>query len=545
MEDPGRTSFLAVVAAAVVLLFLRIGAPPLIDPDEARFARTSVEMTRTGDPVVPTFAGRPRIVKPPLFHWLQAGLFRVLGPSEWVARLPSGLATLGSVLLVGWIARRRFGEEGAAWAAAVFITMPLVLVEGRTGTLEALLAVHILAVVALDVAEPGEVGPARGAAVGALLGLAFLVKGPIGVVLPLVMMLAGRTMAARDVVPAARTVAAFVGGWSVVALPWTIAFVQRLGVETAVATVRSEALDRYFAGTVDVRPPWYYLPVLVAGVFPWLVPMVLGMGRVLGRRGDPAARTALYCGAALLAGLLFLSVGRGKLAHYVLPLAPLAAVIVTWELGQELDSPGERRFGPLCLAGSLLVFGMFLGAWAATGLEEAPRTTATIGALAYLAAGLAAIGGVVRRRPRAVFGAAAAASAVFLVAASAVLHPWLGDDRSARRLVATVAAIRSPRPLVVVSIRVPSLVYYSERIPERIGSAELSRRIDREDAPLFVLADVDLPSVPPGVRARLREIGRAGKLRVFEEIDPAVPDAKGKRKPRQSELARGRGWVHP
>ena len=31
---------------------------PLLDPDEARFARTSVEMMRNGDPVVPQFESR-------------------------------------------------------------------------------------------------------------------------------------------------------------------------------------------------------------------------------------------------------------------------------------------------------------------------------------------------------------------------------------------------------------------------------------------------------------------------------------------------------
>ena len=119
-------------------------------PDEARFARTSLEMQRSGDPVVPTFEGRPRLVKPLLLHWIQSALFSVLGTAEWVARLPSILATLGTLALTGVVARRRFGEPGAFWAMTCLITMPLFIVIGRLGTADALLMLHVWAIVAYD-----------------------------------------------------------------------------------------------------------------------------------------------------------------------------------------------------------------------------------------------------------------------------------------------------------------------------------------------------------------------------------------------------------
>ena len=72
----------AVVLAALLILLLGSVRAPLIDPDEARFARTSVEMLRSGDPVVPTFEGQPRLVKPPLAHWLQTGADLTEEPEE-------------------------------------------------------------------------------------------------------------------------------------------------------------------------------------------------------------------------------------------------------------------------------------------------------------------------------------------------------------------------------------------------------------------------------------------------------------------------------
>ena len=107
MEEKGKVAILATIAGALLLLFVRLGAYPLLDPDEARFARTSVEMMRSGDYVVPTFEGEPRLVKPPLLHWVQGALFQFGGPNELLARLPAAAATFMSLLLVGWIGWRR------------------------------------------------------------------------------------------------------------------------------------------------------------------------------------------------------------------------------------------------------------------------------------------------------------------------------------------------------------------------------------------------------------------------------------------------------
>ena len=106
-----RGAFWGVMALALVLLAIRTTDVPLIDPDEPRFARTSVEMLQQGEFVVPQFEGRPRLSKPPLLHWLHLPLFRIAGVAEWTARLPSMAAALGLLLAVGagalvWTTRR-------------------------------------------------------------------------------------------------------------------------------------------------------------------------------------------------------------------------------------------------------------------------------------------------------------------------------------------------------------------------------------------------------------------------------------------------------
>ena len=487
---------------------------PLIDPDEPRFARTSVEMLRDGDLVVPHFEGEPRLVKPPLLHWIQAAVFAAFGADELTARLPSALATLASALVLAWVARRRFGGEAAVWAAAFFVTSPLVFAAGRLGTTDALLSVHVAGALALDLIDDKSRNRYRPVAIGALLGLAFLAKGPVGVLLPLIVMLAGRTVTGRPVAPSPGALVGFVAAWCVVVLPWGIALLGRIGLDTAIGVLRGETMERFFAGTSHVKPAWYYAPVLLLGFVPWAAPLAVGAVRALSRPRDPAHRTAAWAAAGLLAGVVFLSLGRGKLPNYLLPLAPLAVLVVTWELGRSLRQPRRSTLTPALLAATPVVFGLAL-LIAANRYPQFARPAIAAATIELTTGVLAAIGAL-WRRPRVVYGIAAAGGFVFLLLMAMMLLPPMMQARSSRELIHEVPALGGERPIVVVEMRVPSLTFYLDRIPERVSAAGLPERLDRGDAPLFVVDPVDLEKIDRETRSLWTEVGRQGKYRVYE-----------------------------
>ena len=516
LEERNKLALGIVLVTAFVILFVRLGGYPLLDPDEARFARTSIEMMRSRDYVVPTFESAPRLQKPPLLNWIQASLFRVAGPSELLARAPAAAATWVSLLLVAWVGWRRFGDEGAAWAAAVFATFPLVVGIARIGTLDALLAVHVMALLALDLVQPEQSGLQRSAVVGGLLGLAFLVKGPVGVALPLLMMLAGRTASGRNVLPSLRTAITALLAWSAVVLPWGLVFVQRIGWRSAGQLVRSEVVDRAVAGTAHVQPWWYYLGVCLVAFLPWAGALIVGIGRAMTRWRDPDSPTGPYAAAAFLAGLVFFSVSRGKLPNYILPLAPMAALVVAFELGQELVHPKRRRSGPTFVATTLVALAVGLGIAGGVRLEDVARGTAIFGAAAYGIAALVALYGMLKSAPRLVYGAAAAASAAFVLAVVLASPPILAVARSAKPIVDAVPELSTARPLVLVDMNLPSLTYYTDRVPEKLDGSRLAARLARGDDPLIVMDVADRASLPPEVRDGLHEIARSGKLRVYD-----------------------------
>ena len=106
------------IALVWLVVFWRLGYLPLLDPDEAHYAEITREMMSARDLVVPLLNGEPHIDKPVLFHWLQAGSFRVLGQTEFAARLPSAISALLLFWATCWCGSRLFrrdtGEHGAA-----------------------------------------------------------------------------------------------------------------------------------------------------------------------------------------------------------------------------------------------------------------------------------------------------------------------------------------------------------------------------------------------------------------------------------------------
>ena len=114
---------------ALLIRLATLGAYPLMDTTEARYAEMARKMVETGRWLMPQFDyGVPFWGKPPLSIWLTALSFRLLGVNEFAARLPTFMATLMMVGLVFSIARQHRGNNFGWGASAVFITSAVTFV---------------------------------------------------------------------------------------------------------------------------------------------------------------------------------------------------------------------------------------------------------------------------------------------------------------------------------------------------------------------------------------------------------------------------------
>jgi 4-amino-4-deoxy-L-arabinose transferase-like glycosyltransferase len=122
------------ILSLCALLYLLPGTTqmPLVDRDEPRFARATVEMLEGGDWIVPYFNGDYRFDKPPLTYWWMSLHYRLLGINEFAARLHSAIACWLTALLCFSIARRiGMNKEWAAIAGLIWLGSLQVLIHGR------------------------------------------------------------------------------------------------------------------------------------------------------------------------------------------------------------------------------------------------------------------------------------------------------------------------------------------------------------------------------------------------------------------------------
>lgn len=104
------------LVAVLLLRLISMGAYPLMDTTEARYAEMSRKMLETGHWLVPQFDyGVPFWGKPPLSFWASAVTMKLGGVNEWSARLAPFLASLiMGLLFFAWPFRSQSRQKAAA-----------------------------------------------------------------------------------------------------------------------------------------------------------------------------------------------------------------------------------------------------------------------------------------------------------------------------------------------------------------------------------------------------------------------------------------------
>lgn len=332
--------FLA-VAAAVLLwaLTFGLGMTGLLGPDEPRYAFIGRQMAESGDFLTPRLwteppaapALEPWFEKPPLLYWLVAAGFRA-GLAEAIApRVPLAVLSFAFLVLF-WHVMRRLEGNGVATMAALILA-----------TSAGWFAYSIIAVTDLPLAVTLNAGLLFGlwrlsggpgwvvVAAGACFGLALLAKGLVAGVLVLPFLWFARR-SGRDLLVA--------GGVAlVVALPWYLGMYARHGWPFIEELFLKHHFSRFSSGALQhVQPFWFYVPVLLGGIFPW-VPLLFGLTPRLWR-STPRRVWA----ATLLFGFVFFSASTNKLPGYLLPLIPSLAVLLA--VGVR-EAPETRRALPV------------------------------------------------------------------------------------------------------------------------------------------------------------------------------------------------------
>ena len=424
------------------MLLPSLGAAPLTRA-EIYFMDGARGMVETGDWLVPRYQGEPFFDKPALTYWLMAAAFRAFGFSLGAGRLVSALAALASVAATAWLGRLLLGRRPALYGALALGTTLLVLSFGRVAMSDTLLTLWCTLAVAIGVTTTDERGAttARMAALGVTLGLGFLTKGPVALVLAGLglALLVLRGHEGRRPRLDGRGLAVGALAFAICGLGWFAAVAWRLGSGPLEYFFLRENLERFAGKTYDAeRSPLYYVWTYFAAGLPWSLLFPLA-----------AVRGARRAGFLLLwMGLMAvpLSLSRGKIDYYLLPLLPAASLVIGNHLASEWDRTDREwaRAALIAFAVIALVPAALQPRLPTDWLPGWPSQVALIvlGAVVALAAALAAA----RPSPSRTAAVLAAGTATPLALLAAAFLPAFSSAQPNAAVVADVRRERTWRP---------------------------------------------------------------------------------------------------
>jgi len=367
-HDLQQRPVLAVAVSSLWLLVIgwiafgwNLGNVGLIDETEPLFAEASRQMLLTGDWITPFFNGETRFDKPALIYWCQAIAYYIMGVNEWAARIPSVLAAMGVIALAFYTVQWYFTKKDeleqvtnlprryltAAVAAALMALNPEMIVWGRTGVSDMLLtgcigstllcfflgyAQNQRPVVIANWQFPNQWYLAS----YVLIAGAILTKGPVGIVLPGLIMIAFALYVGkfwqiwREMRPIFGMVIILA-----LSLPWYILVTWRNGWNFINAFFVYHNIERFTEVVNGHSAPWYfYFLVVLLGFAPYAVYIPASLVRLkLWQRKywlqqERSQHLGLFVSLWFLGVFGFFTVSVTKLPSYVLPLMPAAAILV-------------------------------------------------------------------------------------------------------------------------------------------------------------------------------------------------------------------------
>lgn len=534
--------FLLLTAICLLTFFAGLGRSAIGDSDEAFYAESAREMIESGDWVTPHYNYEYRFQKPVLYYWLVATTYFVVGADEAAARFPSALAGLALTLLTYACGRRWFSERAGLLAGVIVGTSFGYFYIARASLPDLPLAFFIAA--ATWTLIEGVLGPPPDSSLArtstpqsrrlwllasaACMALAVLTKGPVGIALPIIVLLPLALIEGKDWKPSGkgwlgvrRTDIALAGVvFLAIALPWFIAMVGTHGTAYLNRFFIGENLERFATERYNERRSFgFYIPIVLGGLGTWApfvflwIPFALKWLRRERKLTPVEWRVALWASVPFV----FYTLSIGKQPRYILPILPPLALFVGRTILDRIArssaaSNGHRRHLWLAVCASfsalILIILAVLLYRARPLLFALSPTSGLISTLVIVIGGLGIAITAWFARASLLPTALAAASIASLVALHYSVYSAAGLEPVQRMARLFAEERRSEEPSGTYKAFVRNLVFYTGvKQTDLVDEQEAVEFLKQPRRVLCVMTEDDLVPLERSSGLRLRRLG--------------------------------------
>jgi 4-amino-4-deoxy-L-arabinose transferase-like glycosyltransferase len=364
VAEPASSSFIerrgAIVLffLALILLFPGSNILPLLDRDEPRFARATVEMMDRDEWVVPYFNNEYRFDKPVLTYWLMRAGYWIFGVGEIGARFHSIVSAAALAVVIFSTGRRWLNAKAGFLAGLGMLTCLQTAIHGRSAVADMPMVLFVCVAMSALWELLQKFSWSWFCLFYASLGFGFLAKGPIALIVPMLAALLWRFVFWRR--PASwrnlkmgfglPITLAIIGAWGIPALVKTEGLFWKIGMGEHV-------VDRGMKAFNGRRPlPFFYCFTVFVSLFPWCF-FARDVWRVA-RGKIEGGRTPLdaFLVAWFIAPVLVFSFYSTQLMHYIMPGFPAFFLLLgrAWAARDEAGrGRSERRMWAVAAAAAI------------------------------------------------------------------------------------------------------------------------------------------------------------------------------------------------
>jgi 4-amino-4-deoxy-L-arabinose transferase-like glycosyltransferase len=157
--------------------------------------------------------------------------------------------------------------------------------------------------------------------------------------------------------------------YAAIVLPWFILMEMRNSGFLRFFFIH-EHFERYVTSSEHGWGPWFFIPIVIGGAWPWIFFVPLGWSAMraddtLPNRAPASSRrsAASFLAIWFIVIFVFFSIPRSKLGSYILPALPPLAIVAGYGLARlrDLDDASRRRlFGAIAIANLVLAAALFV-----------------------------------------------------------------------------------------------------------------------------------------------------------------------------------------
>ncbi len=332
-----------------------------LDNHECFVSVTSREMLQSGNWIMPTCNGLPRLQKTPLSYWFTVGIAKITGEvNEFSARMPSVIFAVLSVAAIlyfvnQWLSFRIVVISGAVWATSLgYIRY------SHNARPEMALTFFILLCFLSFYSAVTAKNWGKQVVYILVFWISFalgnLAKGPAP--LPLVLIPLFFYVAIFRQWKTLLNWISVVGViiFLAIVLPWPLAITHKVNWDLIVW--KHEFVDRFFGTYAKGNyPPYFYFLIMFRYITPWVAFLPLALAAPFYRVWNKKRPVMQFLWLWFVVDLVFLTINGGKRQHYILPLMPAMAILIGVLLEDMVFSQKayERKFAVKILQGHLAV----------------------------------------------------------------------------------------------------------------------------------------------------------------------------------------------